>query len=76
MCARLLVLCFRLRYRDPPAAAQVSHDAGGAVIPAALEAAGVIFVAENGEVPGVRLRKQRLANQAAPANDLNSKGSG
>jgi len=25
---------------------------------AALEAAGVIFVAENGEGPGVRLRKQ------------------
>ncbi|TLX41774.1 helix-turn-helix domain-containing protein [Xanthobacter autotrophicus] len=26
---------------------------------AALEAAGVIFVAENGEGPGVRLRKER-----------------
>ncbi|MFG1298113.1 helix-turn-helix transcriptional regulator [Xanthobacter variabilis] len=30
-----------------------------AAIRAALEAAGVIFVAENGEGPGVRLRKQQ-----------------
>lgn len=30
-----------------------------AAIQAALEAAGVIFVAENGEGPGVRLRKER-----------------
>ena len=30
-----------------------------AAIRAALEAAGVIFVAENGEGPGVRLRKER-----------------
>ncbi|MBS7544361.1 helix-turn-helix transcriptional regulator [Ancylobacter oerskovii] len=29
-----------------------------AAIQAALEAAGVIFVAENGEGPGVRLRKR------------------
>lgn len=28
-------------------------------IQAALESAGVIFVAENGEGPGVRLRKER-----------------
>ena len=28
---------------------------------AALEAAGVIFVAENGEGPGVRLKKARMA---------------
>lgn len=28
-------------------------------IQSALEAAGVIFVAENGEGPGVRLRKER-----------------
>lgn len=32
-----------------------------AVIRAALEAAGVIFVEENGEGPGVRLRKARPA---------------
>jgi len=30
-----------------------------AAIRAALEAAGVIFVAENGEGPGVRLKKER-----------------
>ena len=30
---------------------------GGAAICAALKSPGVIFVAENGEVPGVRLRK-------------------
>ncbi len=30
-----------------------------AKIRAALESAGVIFVAENGEGPGVRLRKER-----------------
>ncbi len=35
---------------------QVSETAQAA-IRAALEAAGVIFVAENGEGPGVRLRK-------------------
>lgn len=39
-------------------------DLGGrqdtaAAIRAALESAGVIFVAENGEGPGVRLRKER-----------------
>lgn len=36
----------------PPASAEAI-----AIIRAALEAAGVIFVAENGEGPGVRLRK-------------------
>lgn len=35
-----------------------------AAIRAALEAAGVIFVEENGEGPGVRLRKKREAGQA------------
>lgn len=33
-------------------------DTGEKII-AALEKAGIIFVAENGEGPGVRLRKQR-----------------
>lgn len=32
-----------------------------AALQAALEAAGVIFVEENGEGPGVRLRKDRRA---------------
>jgi len=36
----------------PPASAEAL-----AAIRAALEAAGVIFVAENGDGPGVRLRK-------------------
>ncbi|MFG1190772.1 helix-turn-helix domain-containing protein [Xanthobacter flavus] len=35
----------------------VPQRASLSVIRAALEAAGVIFVAENGEGPGVRLRK-------------------
>jgi transcriptional regulator with XRE-family HTH domain len=34
-----------------------------AAIRAALEAAGVIFVEENGEGPGVRLRKGERADQ-------------
>lgn len=36
----------------------------------ALEAAGVIFVEENGEGPGVRLRK--TAQAAIPVEDLNA----
>jgi hypothetical protein len=36
--------------------ARVSADAVGKMV-AALESAGVIFVEENGEGPGVRLRK-------------------
>ncbi len=35
----------------------------------ALEAAGVIFVPENGEGPGVRLRKGATAAPAAPASE-------
>jgi transcriptional regulator with XRE-family HTH domain len=37
----------------------------------ALETAGVIFVAENGEGPGVRLKKDRRAGSIA-AEDLNA----
>jgi hypothetical protein len=37
---------------QPPASAEAVQ-----AIRAALEAAGVIFVAENGDGPGVRLRK-------------------
>ncbi len=41
---------------------------------AALEAAGVIFVDENGEGPGVRLKKVRQDNAAPtiPLEDLNA----
>ena len=38
--------------------ARVSEDAVAKMV-AALEAAGVIFVEENGEGPGVRLRKAK-----------------
>lgn len=38
---------------------RVVSDQAIASIQSALEAAGVIFVAENGEGPGVRLRKER-----------------
>ena len=41
-----------------------------AAVRAALEAAGVIFVEENGEGPGVRLRK--AAPAAIPADKLNA----
>ena len=63
-----------LTVRDLAASAGVSHDtivrfeAGEELKPRtveaiqrALEEAGVIFVAENGEGPGVRLRKERTA---------------
>ncbi|MFG1250508.1 transcriptional regulator [Xanthobacter flavus] len=39
-------------------------EANIAAIRAALEAAGVIFVAENGEGPGVRLRKATREDHA------------
>jgi hypothetical protein len=45
------------------------------VIRAALESAGVIFVDENGEGPGVRLRKGGLPGTKAasiPLEDLNA----
>lgn len=41
--------------------ASAPRNATLTVIRAALEAAGVIFVAENGEGPGVRLRKGGLS---------------
>jgi hypothetical protein len=46
-----------------------------AAIRTALEAAGVIFVEENGEGPGVRLRKVQKANaspQTIQVEDLNA----
>ena len=38
-----------------------------AALQTALEAAGVIFVAENGEGPGVRLKKERGPGSKEPA---------
>jgi transcriptional regulator with XRE-family HTH domain len=54
---------------QPPASADAM-----AKIANALEAAGVIFVEENGEGPGVRLRKVRQDNAARtiPLEDLNA----
>jgi transcriptional regulator with XRE-family HTH domain len=45
-----------------------------ATLCAALESAGVIFVEENGEGPGVRLRKSGQSTKAAsiPVEDLNA----
>ncbi len=40
------------------------------VVRSALEAAGVIFVAENGEGPGVRLKKVR--DEGTPPGKLNA----
>jgi transcriptional regulator with XRE-family HTH domain len=53
----------------------VSTDAE-AGIQRALEAAGVIFVDENGEGPGVRLRKQRPADEGTPLDKLNASNDG
>jgi len=39
---------------------------------AALEAAGVMFIAENGGGPGVRLRKSRPAPDTIAIEDLNA----
>jgi len=39
---------------------------------AALEAAGVVFIAENGGGPGVRLKKSRPAPDTIAAEDLNA----
>lgn len=48
------IVDFERGARDPR---EITIDA----LRGALEAAGVIFVAENGEGPGVRLRKQKAA---------------
>jgi hypothetical protein len=42
------------------------------VLRSALEVAGVIFVEENGEGPGVRLRKQRPVDERIKPEDLNA----
>ena len=68
----------KLSVRDVASAAKVSPntvtrlEAGLTVnastiaaIRAALESAGVIFVEENGEGPGVRLKKERAGEQGA-----------
>jgi transcriptional regulator with XRE-family HTH domain len=41
-----------------------------AAMQAALEKAGVLFLDENGDGPGVRLRKRRRGKQSIPVEDL------
>lgn len=60
---------------------RIETDATGAghaivAIQRTLEAAGVIFVDENGEGPGVRLRKQRPADDGTPVGNLNASNDG
>lgn len=47
-----------------------------AAIQRALEEAGVIFVEENGEGPGVRLRKARPVDQGTAVDELNASNDG
>ena len=59
----------------------IDGDLGGraetvALILGALETAGVIFVEENGEGPGVRLKKQRPGDEGTPVEDLNASNDG
>ena len=76
--ARMARAALKLSVRDVASAAKVSPntvtrlEAGLTVnastiaaIRAALESAGVIFVEENGEGPGVRLKKERAGEQGA-----------
>ena len=51
--------------------ARVSTEAAAKMV-AALEAAGIIFVEENGEGPGVRLKKQRGGNGSIAPGDMNA----
>lgn len=51
-------------------------EANAAAVRRALEEAGVIFVDENGEGPGVRLRKRRQANKGAFAQNPNQSNDG
>ena len=44
-----------------------------AAIQRALEKAGVIFVEENGDGPGVRLKKRRPRRGSVPVDELNAK---
>ena len=74
---RMARAALQIGVRDLAAAAKVSpativrFEAGGDLkertvdaIRAALESAGVIFIEENGEGPGVRLRKPQAGEQA------------
>jgi hypothetical protein len=62
--------------RQFEAAAAQPRNATIDVVRRALEAAGVIFVDENGEGPGVRLRKSRTAAGTIAAEDLSASNDG
>ena len=61
--------------RDTVARAETDATAPGPAVPKlvkALEAAGVEFIAENGDGPGVRLRRPRTGPQSITTEDLNA----
>lgn len=87
--SRMARAALGLTVRDLATRAGVSHDTivrfeGGEdlklrtveAIQRALEVAGVIFVDENGEGPGVRLRKRRADNDGTSVEDLNASNDG
>ena len=53
-----------------------SYPATLRAVQSALEIAGVIFIEENGDGPGVRLRKQKSAEQGTRPEDLNASNDG
>ena len=53
-----------------------SHPSTLRAVQSALEIAGVIFIEENGDGPGVRLRKQKSAEQGTRPEDLNASNDG
>ncbi len=82
--ARMARAALKLSVRDLAAAAKVSpntvtrveaglpvNNSTAAAIRAALEAAGVEFIAENGGGAGVRLRKTRVGG-SIPPDELNT----
>ena len=83
--ARMARAALKLSVRDVAALAKVSpntvtrvesglpvNNSTLAAIRTALEAAGVIFVEENGEGPGVRLKKQRGGNGSIVPDNLDA----
>ena len=57
----------RMTVTDFEKSSRVPHANNLAAIRAALEAAGVIFIDQNGEGPGVRLRKSEPPDLTPPA---------
>jgi len=59
----------RMEASAGPAAGMANNVAA---VRSALETAGVIFVGENGEGPGVRLRRKRILDQGLRPDELNA----